>query len=102
MSYDKDIAALEEEWSPEEGFFWTLRQGRFSPGAFDRVLKSVSRIRVEEDAVLPRRFVSLIWYVPIFMQWQIERVRENEGDVTAYMVAVDNMTNVIGQILGVP
>lgn len=102
MNYATQIAALEEEWSPEDGFFWTLRQGQFSQSAFERVLKMVSGIRVEEDAVLPRRVVSLLWYIPLFMQWQVERVRENEGDLTAYIAAVGRMTTAIEQLLGVP
>lgn len=68
MNYDKDIDALEKEWSPEDGFFWSLRQGQFSPGAFERALNTVSGIRIDEDAILPRRIVSLLWYIPIFMQ----------------------------------
>jgi hypothetical protein len=27
MSYQKEIEALESEWSPEDGFFWRIRQG---------------------------------------------------------------------------
>lgn len=102
MSFAKEIEALEEEWSPEDGFFWTIRQGRFSPSAFEQVLKTVSGIRIEEDAVLPRRIVSLLWYIPLFMQWQVERVQENEGDARAYIAAVGRMTTAIERLLGVP
>lgn len=102
MSYEKEIEALESEWSPDEGFFWRVRQGHFNPNDFERALKKVSAITIEEDAEVPRRVVSLLWYIPLFMQWQVERVQENKGDVKAYDVAITTMTNEIERLLGVP
>jgi hypothetical protein len=102
MSYQKEIEALESEWSPEGGFFWRIRQGQFSNDEFQRALKKVSAISIAEDADVPRRVVSLLWYVPIFMHWQVERVQENNGDVTAYSKAITTMTNEIERLLGVP
>ena len=79
MSYEKEIEALESEWSPEDGFFWRVRQGHFTPNDFDRALKKVSAISIAEDPDVPRRIVSLLWYIPLFMQWQVERVQENKA-----------------------
>jgi hypothetical protein len=102
MSYEKEIDTLESEWSPEDGFFWRVRQGHFTTSDFERVLEKVSAISIEEDADVPRRVVSLLWYIPLFMQWQVERVQENRGDVKAYMTAITTMTNEIERLLGVP
>lgn len=102
MSYEKDIEALESEWSPEDGFFWRVRQGHFAPNDFERALRKVLAINIAEDANVPRRVVSLLWYIPLFMQWQVERVQENKGDVTAYAKAITAMTNEVERLLGVP
>lgn len=102
MSYEKEIEMLESEWCPDDGFFWRIRQGYFNPSDFDRALKKVSEINIEEDADIPRRIVSLLWYIPLFMQWQMERVQGNKGDVKAYTAAVTTMTNEIERLLGVP
>jgi hypothetical protein len=102
MSYEKAIAELEAEWSPEAGFFWRIRQGRFDTSDYRRALATVSAIRISEDAELPRRLVSLLWYAPIFMSWQEERVRERGGDMVAYGKAVSAMNNEIERLLGVP
>jgi hypothetical protein len=102
MSYEKEIEALESEWSPEDGFFWRVRQGHFNANDFERALKKVSAINIEEDADVPRRVVSLLWYIPLFMQWQVERVQENKGDVKVYTAAITTMTNEIERLLGVP
>ena len=102
MSYEKEIDVLESEWSPEDGFFWRIRQGHFTPSDFERALKKVSAINIEEDTDVPRRLVSLLWYVPLFMQWQVDRVQESKGDVKAYTKAIATMTNEIERLLGVP
>jgi hypothetical protein len=102
MSYETEILALESEWSPEGGFFWEVREGHFEPVAFERALGKVRSIVIEEDAVVPRRVVSLLWYIPLFMHWQVERVRERGGDVVAYVGAITTMTNEVERLLGVP
>ncbi len=102
MSYEKEIDALESEWSPEDGFFWRVRQGHFNPNDFERALKKLATITMAEDADVPRRLVSLLWYIPLFMQWQVERVQENKGDVNAYMAAITKMTNEVERVLGMP
>jgi hypothetical protein len=102
MSYEREIEALESAWSPDDGFFWRIRQGRFDPAEFQHTLKMVSTISIADDAKLPRRVVSLLWYIPLFMQWQTERVQENGGDMVAYMKATTAMTNEVQRLLGVP
>lgn len=102
MSYEKEIEALESEWSAEDGFFWRVRQDQFAANDFERALAKVSAITIAEEADLPRRVVSLLWYIPLFMQWQVERVKENQGDVNAYTAGITTMTNELERLLGVP
>jgi hypothetical protein len=102
MSYENEIDALESEWWPEDGFFWRVRQGEFIASEFERALKKVSAFSIAEDADVPRRLISLLWYIPLFMQWQTERLQENKCDVTAYAKAITTMTNEIERLLGVP
>ena len=51
-------------------------------------LNTLTAMFIPEDAHPPRRVVSLLWYIPLFMQWQVDRVRENGGDVPAYTRAI--------------
>jgi hypothetical protein len=103
MGYDKEVDDIEAEWSREDGFFWCLRQGQFSEDKFNRTMEKLSNLSVaDDDADIPRRLVSLLWYIPLFMQWQVDRVRETGGDVTAYMRAITLATNEIERLLGVP
>lgn len=52
--------------------------------------------------MIPRRAVSLLWFIPVFMEWQTERVRACGGDTRAYARAVSEATNEIERLLGVP
>ena len=102
MNYEKEIEALESEWSPDSGFFWQIREGRFVAAEFHRALKRISAILIAEDANVPIRLVSLLWYIPLFMQWQSERVRESGGDMGVYEQAITTITNELERLLGVP
>lgn len=102
MDHDRSVAALESEWSPPGGFFWRARQGDFRPDDFRRALSVVAAVHPPEAGGIPRRLVSLLWYIPSFMQWQTERVRESGGDAEAYVRSAAIMTNEIERILGVP
>lgn len=103
MSYEREIESIEAEWSlAEEGFFWRIRQGIFVAEDFDRTLKKLSDISIKEDTEISRRLVSLLWFIPIFMEWQIDRIREAGGDMEAYMIARTSITSEIERLLGVP
>ncbi|HSN93123.1 MAG TPA: hypothetical protein VLS93_17970 [Anaeromyxobacteraceae bacterium] len=102
MTFEREIELLESEWSADDGFFWRIRQGRFEPAEFRRALQKLASLSIAAEAQLPRRVVSLLWYIPPFMQWQAERVRQNRGDTAAYAKAITAMTNEIERLLGVP
>ena len=70
MNYQKEIEAIEAEWSPEDGFFWRIRQGDFALNDFERAWKKIAAMSIPENADVPRRVVSLLWYIPLFMGWR--------------------------------
>jgi hypothetical protein len=102
MEFEKAVIELESFWEPHEGVFWQLRQGNFVESEMRRFVTWLERLKVEDDAKLPRRLVSLLWYVPLFMQWQIDHIRNVGGDVTAYSRAITEVSNELERILGVP
>ena len=101
MRFEREIALLETELE-ETGFFWRIRDGVFDPDDFDRALRKLSSISIRDDDLLPRRLVSILWYLPLLMTWQVERIRESGGDVAAFQRATTQVTNVVEQLLGVP
>jgi hypothetical protein len=100
---DDVISRIEQEWSSSDGFFYYLRQGLFDPPSYDRLMRLLASFsELDEDAVLPRRLISLLWYIPSFMMWQRERVAEAGGDVSSLDKAATLIHNELERILGVP
>lgn len=61
----------------------------------------LNRVDIGEGALDPR-FVSLTWYMPLFITWQRERCEERGCDMTMFDRAVDDITNLTQSLLGVP
>jgi hypothetical protein len=95
-------AQLEEQWDIPNGFFYRLRQGDYDPLGAQAVEKILLSVNVEGVAQLPRRFVSLTWWIPTFMEWQMDRVRKQGGDPEALERDIVRLENVFHKILGVP
>lgn len=51
---------------------------------------------------VPKRFLSLIWYLPIFLTWQVDRVRDVSLNGEKYEKFITELQNTLEQSLGVP
>jgi hypothetical protein len=97
------IAELEAAWSEPNGVLFRLRQGELNSDDLADLLALLRQIDINTDASpLPRRFVSLVWYLPLFVEWQRERVSEAGGDVDTVVKFANTFTNETERLLGVP
>lgn len=96
------IADLEREWDFDSGFFGRLRRGDCDRTSLNRLIRTLDLIDPQGDTTINRRVVSLLWYMPIFMGWQVERVQEAGGDVAELDKATNQVQNLVEKILGVP
>ena len=96
------IERLEAFWDLPDGVLYRLRQGEYDPKGIDEVVQMLESLTVDEEAALPRRFVSLTWYLPSFMEWQVERVQERGGDVEGLKRDTVRVHNALDELLGVP
>ncbi len=96
------IDSLESEWDLESGFLGKLRMGIFEKNDLERFISILKSIAVDDNAMLNRRFVSLTWYIPLFMTWQRERIREKGNNEKEFDVAINEITGLIEKILGIP
>lgn len=102
VSFEDAIRRLERAWGFPEGVFFRLRQGDYDPEGIDEVVKFLRSLALDDDVLLPRRFVSLTWWIPTFMEWQEERVAEAGGDAEALKQHAVRVRNVLDELLGVP
>jgi hypothetical protein len=94
------ISDLEAEYDQDEGFLGLLRAGHFDSLARDRFFRLLQSIDLGAHASIDRRVVALLWYVPLFMQWQERRLDTDERE--ALQAAANRVTSQLERILGVP
>lgn len=101
MEINNITERLEEEWD-SEGFLGQVRTGQFSTNEGADFLELLRSLELDENACIPKRLLSLLWYLPSFLSWQGDRVAEKGGDVVAYEKFVTDVQNVLEETLGVP
>jgi hypothetical protein len=96
------INRLDDEWDQDDGFLGRLRAGLFDREGYERFLGLLQSIETKGD-VFDRRLVELLWFVPLFMEWQTERLEGRSGmppeEFRSYKNAV---LNTLFKVLGVP
>jgi hypothetical protein len=96
------IAQLEGEWSKPDGFLGMAREGLYDRSRESAFLGLIQCVSVRDDLYINHRLVALLWYIPIFLTWQKDRIRKNGGDIVAFEQLINRVTGDIEQILGVP
>jgi hypothetical protein len=87
-------------WSDEQGFLFELRMGLFEPTKAQYFLSLIHAIESDGTEAVARRAVSLLWYLPLFLSWQIERVDLKDRAELENVITL--VTNHLETILGVP
>ena len=95
------IQKLEQEWDRSSGFLGLLRTGYFDRSAFNQLVQTLQSVELEDQTVLNRRFVSLIWCIPLFILGQKEYVEEKGGMGTdvdeAYLTTLHLLDDILGR-----
>ena len=96
-------AVLESFWDVSEGVLAHIREGEFSSEASRDMIAYLKSLDFCSSPLIPRRTVALLWYMPLFLQWQSERVR---GKSPAFADEYEQFTNAVQReverLLGLP
>ena len=102
MNIEDLIQNLEMHWD-SGGFLDAVRRGKFVPGDAAAFLGLVGGISIAEEQSVPKRLLSLLWYLPSFLEWQKERVTEvSPEQAETYERFVTQVHNTLEQVLGIP
>ncbi len=84
----------------EDGFLGLLRDSSFNHEKGLNLLQILQGISFDDVECIPKDLVSLLWYIPIFMEWQSQRLNlaVNEN----YITLEAEIHNEIERILGTP
>lgn len=98
---DTTIELLDSSWDYEDGFLGKLRQGEFDKKLYLAFLVLLRGISFGDDELIPKRVVSLLWYIPLFMEWQKEQITKSieEMEYNRFKTEIENQ---LERILGVP
>ena len=105
MIKEQLILDLDIQWS-ENGFFEKLRYARkidFEQG--HTLLNSIKSFSLDDTLInIDRNLVRLLWYIPQFMNWQIEKLSENnEKEIIQEYIKLCNLyNNELERILRLP
>lgn len=102
MNQQAAIEYFESTWEEPNGFFYRLRQGEYDAQEAARVLETISSLILGIDTPIEKRLVSLLWYMPLFAQWQRDRIREAGMQIETYDRFVTQLTNILEEKLGIP
>lgn len=102
MNAKQLVLYLETQWD-EGGFLDALRRGAFDERSSIEFIDSLKSASISNEDFVPKRLLSLTWYLPIFLIWQKERVSEISGiDISRYERFVTQVESVLEEVLGVP
>ena len=102
MDMQTTIKALELEWDLEHGFLGGIREGNFKSERLERLISILEAVELSSSTKLEKRFVSLTWYIPIFLMWQKERYIEQGKDAIEIDQAFNRLEEILEKKLGIP
>lgn len=102
MDTQTAIDRLNREWEPEDGFLGKVRYQNFDPEGLERLIQTLESIDVQDQSHLDRRLVSLLWFIPIFLEWQKPGFRKAGKDAKRLDAAINRIMPLLYEILGVP
>ncbi|MFK4088640.1 hypothetical protein ACI2LF_31290 [Kribbella sp. NPDC020789] len=96
------LEALDLAWDPDEGFLGRLRSGDFSEELGNEYVALLQSIEIDSGERIDPDFVRLVWFAPLFAEWQRAHAIERGADVAM----LDRVINLIRErllvILGSP
>ncbi|WP_436992136.1 hypothetical protein [Streptomyces sp. enrichment culture] len=101
MTMEDLLELLDEAWDDESGFLGKLRSGEFDPDAGEAYAALLSRIPPVGETV-SSDLVRLIWFAPMFIEWQVERAARSEEEARQLNRIATQVHEAVSEILGIP
>ncbi|MFF7020915.1 hypothetical protein ACFY97_07840 [Streptomyces klenkii] len=96
------LEALDFAWDADSGVLGKLRSGVYDAELGAKYIELLEGIEIADGESLHPDFVRLVWFAPLFSEWQLERVAENGGDQSEAHGFADLVRERLMGILGVP
>ena len=77
------------------GFFFDLRDRKFNRLAFDRTKRLLESIDFENEKLIHKSIVALIWSIPLFMEDNCHKILESEIDEDSLFKAKMELNRIV-------
>ena len=101
-NHERAILELEKAWAEPNGFLYRIRNGNFDLEGRSEFLATLDRLCPQKEKMMPRRLVSLLWYLPLFLEWQRDRILKAGGAIKEFDQFINDVQSRLEDILGVP
>lgn len=100
MEASEWVSPVEAFWAEPDGALYRLRMGEPDWSGLQDLVDLLKRIDVSGSDLLPKRFVSVLWYLPRFIERQLPRLDEDDRPRLRRVEIM--VTDELGRILGIP
>ncbi len=94
-----DYSIIKDSWG-EDGFLGKLREGIFDKDSYNILCEALERLQPVNYNYFERDFVSVVWFIPIFMNRQKEYISNFSSE--EYDKLRENIEELIAGIFGYP
>lgn len=102
MDIKMATSLIGNEWGNSDGFIWKLRVGSFDSEGLNRILSVLRSVKIDNPKCLDKDLVTVLWLIPLTIEWQKRRFEERGKDVKPLDEAGSLILNELYNILGVP
>ena len=102
MDKQKIIELLGQEWEIEHGFLGKIRHREFDPEGLERLLNLLEIVQNDGEELIDRNLISLIWFIPLFLEWQKPSFVAAGKDIAPLQSAINKIMPIMYKILGLP
>lgn len=104
MKTEELLQILKEAWDIESGFFFLLRSRKFDEKKGDIVLAALKKYKLENENLINKELITLIWYIPLFLEYQKQNLVEvfTEELYDKLSLLSDKMEGEVERILDTP
>ncbi|MFF3920383.1 hypothetical protein ACFYZB_44660 [Streptomyces sp. NPDC001852] len=95
------LELLDAAWDDESGFLGKLRSGQFDLDAGEAYVALLSQIP-QPGEMIESRLVQLIWFAPMFIEWQMERAAHGADETRQLTRIATQVHEAVANVLGTP
>lgn len=102
MKMEEVLVLLRREWDAETGFLGGVRYRQFNQEHLERLINTLRATNIENQPCLDRKLVALLWFMPLFLEWQKQSYEETDIQYEKLDTAINRIVNELYRILGIP